>query len=153
MGTHAPPEQYPWCRTATLHTPALKLPGSQGSGPWPRAAMPIAAATESITLVDLRIGAGLAWSEGAILVGLQNKSTPSPSRLRKKANRRGQTGVHPWSETTKLGTGYRWLVFDSQQDRTIVHFWWRAKRRRAMLESKPPRNSSLETHPDDEWRR
>jgi pimeloyl-ACP methyl ester carboxylesterase len=27
------------------------------------------------------------------------------------------------------------------------------KRRRAMLESKPPRNSQPETHPDDEWGR
>ena len=27
-----------------------------------------------------------------------------------------QAGLHPCSETTELGTGYGWLVFDSQQD-------------------------------------
>jgi hypothetical protein len=51
--TNAPPEQYPFCRIATLQTWALKLDAAQGSQLCcARAATPMPAAIVRITLAD-----------------------------------------------------------------------------------------------------
>jgi hypothetical protein len=59
-------------------------------------------------------------------------------------------GPHPNAETVCKGTGCRSLTNRSQ--RFCSEPCWRrlAKRRRALLESNPPRNSQSGTHRDDE---
>ncbi len=50
-------------------------------------------------------------------------------------------GVNPWAETRKLGTGYHSLTIRWQQSSPSTYWRRLVKRRRALLESNPPRNS------------
>jgi hypothetical protein len=56
------------------------------------------------------------------------------------------TGVNPVAETRKLRTGYHSLTGNCQRSCSSAYWSRLVKRRRALLESNPPRNSQLETH-------
>src|ERR1019366_7232013 len=55
-------------------------------------------------------------------------------------------GVNPVAETRKLRTGYHSLTGNCQRSCSSAYWSRLVKRRRALLESNPPRNSQLETH-------
>ncbi len=55
--------------------------------------------------------------------------------------KRLQSGVNPSAETRKLGTGYHSLTIRGQQSAPSPYWRRLVKRRRALLESNPPRNS------------
>src|SRR5260370_20084166 len=51
------------------------------------------------------------------------------------------SGLHPSTETRKLVTGYHSLTNRCQRFAPHAYWWRLVKRRRALLESNPPRNS------------
>src|ERR1035438_5827125 len=57
-----------------------------------------------------------------------------------------ESGVNPVAETRKLRTGYHLLTGNCQRSCSSAYWSRLVKRRRALLESNPPRNSQLETH-------
>jgi hypothetical protein len=69
---------------------------------------------------------------------------------RKPGKTRTETAVRPLCETQKPGTGCRSPEQPGRTKMIVAKCGWLVKRRRALLESNPPRNSRPETHPDDE---
>src|ERR1039457_4070751 len=56
------------------------------------------------------------------------------------------SGVNPVAETRKLRTGYHLLTGNCQRSCSSAYWSRLVNRRRALLETNPPRNSQLETH-------